>query len=601
MNAIPQRLAISRHLLPTRGLFTVFFAAGLLGLEFLGRYASTDIHDLVGAMALVLLSMSLVLRHRKSPLPWLRTISSWGRSALGGLLKLRYEFGIDLRGTPPVPRKTPRLVKSVVLGLIAWGVLSTAAWAVFPNGWRTIGVHSLYVVYLAVLIALWASLLTCFCIGFFVPITLLDLCLKSWLGETDRRGAIVAAVVGYAVLIALIACAVPASAILILCLVVAVVAGFVYLPRGHDGIAALWRARPNMPIYAVPLRRVMAASVGLVALLMFNILMMSCGGRLFGAAPEVDAMPITSILGAMTAWAMPLLLAVGGFYLFNAHRHDPARRTKPILRIRGTPSAQDLRTATRLASRWGWIVRTGPARREDGDVTIELVPQERSEATDFDPRWPLKVSLADLELNDVRFRLERRDEIQLRRHFFRGLSKLFKRAAPFKGPSGGGLWFAPHWWFFEGLTREDSDSSADDPSSAKTIGPPYHRVFLSRSRQHLHRVFRATQVDMVFIEDGVSPRKVDKVLRALMELYDVHGGKERADEMHFRGMPKIRVMIHDYEPGNPFESNSYYEPKFDDLSRVRVMHIFRDRGGHEEHIEPPADFSWTPAPVGMLS
>ena len=67
----------------------------------------------------------------------------------------------------------------------------------------------------------------------------------------------------------------------------------------------------------------------------------------------------------------------------------------------------------------------------------------------------------------------------------------------------------------------------------------------------------------------------------MLELYDVHGGKRRAEELHFRGLPKVKVMIHEYEPGNPFRSDAYPEPKFDDLSRVRVLHVFRDRGGHE--------------------
>jgi hypothetical protein len=113
-------------------------------------------------------------------------------------------------------------------------------------------------------------------------------------------------------------------------------------------------------------------------------------------------------------------------------------------------------------------------------------------------------------------------------------------------------------------------------------------------------VLRATQVDMIFVEDGVGYRKVEKVLRVLLELYDVHAGQRRAEEMHFRGLPKVRVMIHEYEPGNPFRSAAYPEPKFDDLSRVRVLHVFRDRGGEEERVEPPFDFSWTPAPAGLL-
>ena len=102
---------------------------------------------------------------------------------------------------------------------------------------------------------------------------------------------------------------------------------------------------------------------------------------------------------------------------------------------------------------------------------------------------------------------------------------------------------------------------------------------------------------MIFIEDGVTFKNLERVLRIITELYDVHAGKRRAEDFHFRGLPKVRVMIHEYEPGNPFRSDAYLEPKFDDLSRVRVLHIFRDRGGQEEYVDPPFDISWTPAPA----
>ncbi|MBX9582090.1 MAG: hypothetical protein K2X87_17430, partial [Gemmataceae bacterium] len=233
-------------------------------------------------------------------------------------------------------------------------------------------------------------------------------------------------------------------------------------------------------------------------------------------------------------------------------------------------------------------------------VGVEVVAPDRSEATEFDPRWPLRVSEADLAAGEVRGRLERRDEIQVRRQLFRGLAKLFKRASGFRGPGGGGYWLAPHWWFLEGLGREDAEAG-DDGAAPPLVGPPYSRALAARARQHAYRVLRATQVDMIFVEDGVGYRKLEKVLRVLLELYDVHGGKRRAEDLHFRGLPKVRVMIHEYEPGNPFRSDLYPEPKFDDLSRVRVLHVFRDRGGHEEPVEPPFDFSWSPAdPVGLL-
>src|SRR5262249_4532672 len=60
---------------------------------------------------------------------------------------------------------------------------------------------------------------------------------------------------------------------------------------------------------------------------------------------------------------------------------------------------------------------------------------------------------------------------------------------------------------------------------------------------------------------------------------------------------KVRVMLHDYAPGRPFKTSKYREPQFDDLSRARVLHIFRDSGGHEAPTEAPFDFSWEPSPV----
>jgi hypothetical protein len=469
---------------------------------------------------------------------------------------------------------------------------------VLPDGWRVVCVRTSYVLYLAALLVLWSALLACTFVGVFVPVAVIDRLLKGWVGETDRRGAELAAVVGYAVLVSAVAWVVPPTAVLVVCLVVAAGAWLAYLPRGADGPAILWRAGVGQPVYAVPLPRVLAAVAALAALLLFDVLLTACGGRLSGHPTGDEAMPVTTLLGAVAAWVIPMLLAVALFRLWTARQTDPARRSRPVAHVSGgdTPSR---RRAVRSIAAWGWTVQAAPTLRDAGTVGVELVEPEKSDAAEFDPRWPLRVSEADLTAGEVRPRLDRRDEIQLRRQFFRGLSKLFKRASSFKGPGGGGYWLAPHWWFVEGMGREDGDG-ADEDAAPPLVGPPYHRVLPTRSRQHAHRILRATQVDMIFVEDGVSFKKVEKVLRVLLELYDVHGGARKADESHFRGLPKVRVMIHDYEPGNPFRSDVYPEPKFDDLSRVRVLHVFRDRGGHEERVEPPFDFSWTPAPAGAL-
>ena len=171
---------------------------------------------------------------------------------------------------------------------------------------------------------------------------------------------------------------------------------------------------------------------------------------------------------------MPGLLTVVGLRLIAARRNDPARRTLPTAHISGN-NRLAIRSAAKTILGWAWNARTAPSPRQRGYVGVMLVPEEQSEATEFDPRWPLKVSLADLKEGKVKQRLDRRDEIQVRRLLFRGLQKLFKKASVFKGPSGGGFWLAPHWWFVDGVGREDADGSSED-SAPPLVGPPYHRI-----------------------------------------------------------------------------------------------------------------------------
>jgi hypothetical protein len=583
------------RLLPSGGWFTLSVCGFLLGLEIAGRYATTDYHDGAAGFALVAMVSAVALRHRRQPLGWVRGLGDWGKRLTESLAGLRYDHGIDLRGTPPLPRRTPPAVWLLAGGLLVWGVLAGAAWAVFPAGWRAVGFYSSYTLYLVFILFLWMALFAVTVLGVYFPVAMLDKWLKRWLGDTDRRGAELAAVVGYFVIVSAIAWAVPNPTwILGGCLVVSLGAWLVYLPQGSDGAAVLWRSGPDQPVYAVPVHRVLALVCALSTLLVFDLLFTACGGRLYGPTTE-EVMPLTALFGAVAAWFIPGLMVVVGVRLVSARRNDPAKRTGPTAHVGGVDAAV-VRRAARLIRLWSWGVRRAPAPRENGQVGVVLVHSELSEATEFDPRWPLKVSIADLLEGKVKERLDRRDEIQVRRQLFRGLQKLFKRASAFKGPSGGGFWLAPQWWFVDGIAREDSDANADD-SAPPLVGPSYHRTIPVRARQHAHAVLRATQVDMIFVEDGVTYKNVERVFRVITELFDVHGGKRRAEELHFRGLPKVKVMIHEYEPGNPFRSDVYPEPKFDDLSRVRVLHIFRDRGGHEEWVEPPFDFSWTPAPA----
>ena len=101
-------------------------------------------------------------------------------------------------------------------------------------------------------------------------------------------------------------------------------------------------------------------------------------------------------------------------------------------------------------------------------------------------------------------------------------------------------------------------------------------------------MLRATQVDMIFIEDGVTFKNIERVLRIVAELYDVHagrgGGRFPLPRPAEGQGDHLRVRTR-----QPVPFRSLPEPKFDDLSRVRVLHIFRDRGGHEELVDRPFD------------
>jgi hypothetical protein len=230
------------------------------------------------------------------------------------------------------------------------------------------------------------------------------------------------------------------------------------------------------------------------------------------------------------------------------------------------------------------VDRTGPARI-DG------------------PEWPLQVTAETLQRPAILERLSHRDAVQKRRRFLSGLERLFKRAARFQFRSGSGFWLAPHLWILNGLIR---DAQADEPNLeggaiiSNIIGPPYHRVLSRPVRHYAYQVFRAVQVDLIFVEDGVGFRRLSRVLRMMFEVFDVYDGRRKVEEVHFQGITGVRVLIHDYQLAEPFHSDVYPEPDFENLGRARILHVFRDRSEQEERIDSPLDNTFAPAPAGAM-
>lgn len=586
-----------RFALSADGGFTLLLIGWLIGLELVGRWSTTDAQDGIAVAALGAAVAFIVARHRRRPLPWVSRLLARMSRISDRIERLKYDHGIDLRGAPPIRRGVPRAAWWLALGLAAWGFSAALAWTLFPNGWRDAAANTFYLGYLVIVAGMWFGLVACIAASVYAPVRLADSVLPRWLAKDgDRRGGEVAFLCAYALATVAIARFVPIVAILTLCLIVGAVALVAAARAGGAEPAILWRTGPGRRIRAVPLNRLLAGSVALAAGFAFCLLLTACGGQLFGGDNLPASMPATALIGSLAAWLAPGAAAIAGLKVYAGLRNDPARRLPPTLHASGNDPAA-IMALTKAIRQWCWRVRPAAERGDPADVCVEIVPPERSEATEFEPVWPLKVAVADLTNPDVKDRLHRRDEIQLRRRISRGLSALFKRTAGEKKKHGGGYWFAPHWWFVDSIGREDKPEAGRDEPTLRPVGPPYSEVFGPRARQHLYRIFRATQVDMVFVECGIGHRAVDRVLRALYELYDIHGGKRKAEDHHFRGVPKVRVMIHDYAPGSRFKATGYKEPGFDELSRARVLHVFKDRGGHEELEDVPFDTSWEPAPA----
>ncbi len=611
-----------QRLVPSADRGMAFAIVGFLaGLELVGRKNTAEWQDALAGVALVLGVMFVLAWHRSQPVAWLDSLRRFVMRQANRFEHLKYDVGVDFRGTPAFPQGVPRLISAAVVGLVLLSAACVAIWFYLPEGWRTIGVQTSYVMYLMVLMSLWSMLVACVVVGIYVPVSIFDQKMRLAAGEDDPRGADSFVVLGYTAMALLVAWMTPPMYGLALCAMVAVVGGISYwLPTADDAVV-LWRGGHGQPIYGVPMRRLLALGVVVVSLLVADLILAACAGQLQSAPRLEGSMPITAFLGTLTAWLVPGLMLAGLYQLIVFRRTDPTRRMPLTVRLTSKEPLSLQREALKHLRNWRF--RATNASRTPGGaepVGVRLVQPEKSQATEFDPDWPLALAMPDLESATVRERIVRRDEIQLRRQFRRGMSKLVKIAhtsleelhelpnSPFEsnsddGPSdNGGLWLAPHWWFIETMLWEEPHRAAlgDAADPLRPVGPPFARTFAPRVRQYLHQVLRSVQVDLIYLEQGIGHRKLELVFRSLLEVYDIHGGRRRVEESHFQGIPKIRVMIHDYSPGNPFESDVYPEPKFDDVSRFRVLHIFRDRDESKVDAEQPFDFSWEPSPLVLM-
>lgn len=297
----------------------------------------------------------------------------------------------------------------------------------------------------------------------------------------------------------------------------------------------------------------------------------------------------TVFLGRATVWiALLVLVPVSARSLTARHR---ARRRDPARPRRKTLSHGPSFPASILPSPWrsSPCAVSPPAHRAD----LDYDPEGRRKRTQGPP--PLPRPLENLSPPERLFTLDHFDFVTKRRLFYRGLSRLMKIAAGLDFLSGGGYLLCPHHLFIEGLHRDDPGGAEGEP---RIIGPPFHTLWGLRTRQFLHEVLTKLKIDLIFYEEDVRWPALRKVLDQMFERYLQRPDDGPLQESDFRFLMGVRVFIEDLVPEKPKEIREEYdEPAFANLSRARVLMVYRDRGGQEDPSREDAPREKVPAPM----
>ncbi len=590
-----------RRLLGPDAWFTYCILAALVTLEIVGRRTGeSDIYDFLSAAVLALLAALTFTRHRQSPLSWLSLLEGLARRVRGFFQTRALDIGVDLRGTPPLPRGMPPRASWIAGSLIGATIAILLFHGWLPFGLRAIGVRVFYLGYLTLLMGLWAVLLLCILIAFVIPTAIIhDNFVSRYSGgdERARRAEFLCLSMYFGGLL-LTASLLPPWVSLAVCGLAMLTNVLTIAVPANPDVSFVWRFRQGEErIRCIPWGQWVICEFSLLTLGTLDVILLACGSAILnGSVMAQDTMPVTTVFGLVLTWLAPGAMWALVVQALLGRLRDPARPCPPTVHISGEDIAEHRKAVSEFFRENGWKVRFAPAAPDPLDVPVVV---ETGANPGGEPRWPLRIDPRNLMTAAALERLARRDEIQKRRRLVGGLERLFKIAARRSFKCGSGFWVAPHYWFVPGLSRdtqEDEINLAEGTVLSGIIGPPYHGLFARSVRHHVYQILRGVQIDLIFVEDGVGYRRFLRVLRMLFEVYDMHGGRRRAEEVHFHGLPGTRVMIHEFELNEPFRSEVYPEPDYENLGRARILHVFRDRGEQITPLEEPLDTTRLPAP-----
>lgn len=603
------RLSLLKYELLSREAATL--AAWLAVIAVLETTAPYIHSDRLDALALATLGVGLVATiklHAAAPLRWISPLERTLAEAARALSLLDLAAGVDLRRQPALRPGTPKVVRVLALcsaALFAGAALGGRRW---PDALRDIAAVS-YTLYLVTLGLLWVALIagTALCGGLTLAAlrdSLIEARVRSRrLAQAIRfherlESSLMLAVIGLTLVASLLLSPAVGAALALL-----TVGATCALPA-LSGLELdfIWREGHGEARGASFVHSLLGALLPLAAILAAPILM-ALGDEVlspFGRDTS-DTMLITRALGRLLLWSAVPALATLLFQVARLTRSwrafDRMRRGPHEVIVRGLTSREPRRELAASCARRGFRVRFGGSPRAEA-LEVCAVEGDASPGLDpFGPSWPRVVSAGWLGSEEGLRGLQRRWERVQRRHLARALRTLFKSHAARDFERGSGTFVAPHLWFAGGLERDVQEEAFQHPDEyllERHAGQAYADVLPWSARGYLFEVLRDLELDLIFVEDGVGFRKLQRVLDALFELHDIHGGSQRAEERHLTGLPGLSVVIVDVGVSEQPDWSVHPEPEYEEVGRARVLHVFRERGGGSPDAPVPEQRSWTP-------
>jgi hypothetical protein len=586
-----QRTSVRRTLrgigrrLPAEAPIVAIGLVLLIGLEAAGRRLPPE-WSAVAATAVLGCALVALARSGKAAAlglapgaagrSWRRIVAAVSRRSLRG--------GVDLRGTPRLERALPPL--ALTLAPVPWLLAALlASSGGVPQRVLAAAAREAFLVHWAALLGLWtmttAAILAC--------VVLAAGGLHDLVFEPSRRAGRLEKEQEHglqlltAVCVTLGALVVPPAFLAASALIGLLAALTCLSPAWGPGLDLIWldrgRGRSCSVLAVLALRLVLWSGLFAFAAVA------TVGPALLEPwrASDSPALPLTLFAGrVLVGWS-----ALGAWVLFAMLWDSIARPRRALARALLAP--QNLRLATRPEPRTcaqlehslrhsGYRVRYGREQRRPGDLRVEL-PQAL--------RIALAVTGERPGLKRMRQDLARRAERVHRRILGRELPRLLAEARA-EAPDGSeGIWIGPQHWF-------ELAASAPAPEGAPTrrcfdsrVGPRFDSRLDWRTRADLLRLCHRLEVDHLFVEHGVEPAALGRVLEQMFEVEDVFGPGVRLEPRHLRFVPGVRAELHELAERADAGLGAWSEPEYDQLSRARILHLGRDRGGDSSAADEP--------------